>query len=74
MSGARSAFTESVYGARIEGSGSVARLWLTVSGKQCGKKPAADFASESFCDRALAWNAKTQTFAYAPVATVRMIQ
>ena len=74
MYGAKSAFNDWVYGATIEGSGPAARLWLTVSGEQCGKKPAADFASENFCDRSIAWNAKTQKFDYAPVSTVRMIQ
>jgi hypothetical protein len=72
--GAKSAFSDSVYGATIEGTGPAATLWLTVSGQQCGKKPAADFARENFCDRSIAWNAKTQKFDYAPVSTVRMIQ
>jgi hypothetical protein len=72
--GAKNAFSDSVYGAAIEGTGPAAKLWLTVSGAQCGKKPAADFASESFCDRSLAWNAKTRKFDYAPTSTVRMIQ
>ncbi|MBL8200507.1 MAG: hypothetical protein JNK40_05990 [Chromatiales bacterium] len=72
--GATSAFVGSVYGVAIEGSGPEARLWLTVSGGQCGKKPAKDFASESFCDRPVVWNAATKKFDYAPVATVRMIQ
>jgi len=72
--GAKKAFSEWVYGAKIEGTGPAARLWLTVSGDKCGKKPAADFASENFCDRFIAWNAKTQQFDYAPVSTVKMIQ
>lgn len=72
--GASSAFIDSVYGVTIEGTGSASRLWLTVSGEQCGKKPAKDFASENFCDRAIVWNAGTKTFDYAPVATVRMIE
>jgi len=45
-----------------------------VSGQQCGKKPAKDFASENFCDRSLVWNAKTRKFDYAPVSTVKMVQ
>jgi hypothetical protein len=45
-----------------------------VSGAQCGKPPAPDFARENFCDRALVWNAATKKFDYAPVSTVRMIQ
>ena len=71
--GAKSAFTDSVYGAKIEGAGSAAKLWLGVAGERCGKKPAADFASESFCDRYIVWDAKTQKFDYAPVSTVKMI-
>lgn len=72
--GAKEAFNGSTYGVRIEGAGPAAKLWLTVSGEQCGKKRAADFASESFCDRPLAWNAGKQSFDYAPVSTVRMIE
>jgi hypothetical protein len=72
--GATSAFTDAVYGVTIEGTGPSSRLWLTVSGQQCGKKPAPDFASENFCDRAIVWNAGTKKFDYAPVSTVRMIE
>lgn len=74
LGGAKEAFNGSVYGARIEGAGSAAKLWLTVSGAECGKKPAADFASESFCERPLAWNAGKQGFEYAPVSTVRRVE
>lgn len=72
--GAKNAFSAWVYGARLEGTGPAARLWLTVSGGECGKKTAADFASESFCERYVQWNAKTQKFDFAPVSTVKMIQ
>jgi len=72
--GARKAFSDWVFGVTIEGAGPAAKLWLTVSGTQCGKKTARDFASESFCDRPLAWNAKAQKFDYAPVSSARMIQ
>jgi hypothetical protein len=37
-------------------------------------QPAADFASETFCDRAVDWNPRTQSFDYAPVSTVKMIE
>jgi len=74
MGGATEAFSDSVYGATIEGTGPVAKLWLTVSAQRCGKKPAVDFATENFCDRALVWNAKTKQLQYAPVSTVRMLQ
>lgn len=74
MGNASEAFSDSVYGATIEGTGPAAKLWLTVTAQRCGKKPAVDFASENFCDRALVWNAQTRKFDYAPVSTVRMIQ
>jgi hypothetical protein len=72
--GAALAFSDVVYGAKVEGTGAAAKLWLTVSGPQCGKKPAREFASESFCERALTWNAKTGKFDLAPVSTVKMIE
>lgn len=72
--GAVSAFTDMVFDAKLEGTGAATKLWLTTSGGGCGKPPAPDFASESFCDRALVWNAKTRKFEYAPVSTVRMIE
>jgi hypothetical protein len=72
--GAVDAFSDSVFDAKIEGAGADAKVWLNVSGGQCGKPPARDFASENFCDRALVWNAKAKKFDYAPVSTIRMIQ
>ncbi len=74
MGGATEAFSDSVYGATIEGTGPAAKLWLTVTAHRCGKKPAVDFASENFCDRALVWKPQTKKFEYAPVSTVRMVQ
>jgi hypothetical protein len=47
---------------------------MTVSGEQCGKPPAKDFASENFCDRAVVWNAATKKFDFGPVSSVRMIE
>jgi hypothetical protein len=64
----------SVYGAKLEGTGASAKLWLTVSAEHCGKPMPKNFASESFCDRAVAWNAKARMFEYAPVSTVRMME
>jgi hypothetical protein len=72
--GAALAFSDMAYGVKIEGIPPATKLWLTVSGAQCGKKPAPDFASESFCERPLAWNANTRKFDYAPVSTVKMVQ
>jgi hypothetical protein len=72
--GATAAFSAMAFDAKIEGAGAAAKLWLTVSGGQCGKPPAPDFARESFCDRAVVWNAKARKFDFAPVSTVRMIE
>lgn len=69
-----SAFSDTAYGASLEVRGKSAQLWLTVSGMECGRKPARDFASESFCDRSLVWNAAARRFDYAPVNTVRLKQ
>ena len=68
------AFGDSAYGARIEGDGAATKLWLTVSGIECGKAPAPDFASETFCERPLTWNASANTLGLAPVETMRPIQ
>lgn len=72
--GAKAAFAGSVYDIRLDDTAKPARLWLTVSGQSCGRKPAADFASEAFCERYLVWNAKAGKFDFAPVSTVKMIQ
>lgn len=72
--GATAAFSGAAFDAKIEGSGTSAKLWLDVMGSTCGRKPAATFANESFCSRALAWNSKSRKFEFAPVATVRMIE
>jgi hypothetical protein len=72
--GATPVFDDSVYGTRIEKEGARAKLWLTVMGAQCGKKPAKDFASENFCDRPLVWDPVKRRFDYAPVSSVKMIQ
>lgn len=72
--GASLAFRDAVYGVTLEGSGSGAKLWVTVAGAACGRSPAPDFASEHFCDRAVTWSPATRRFDYAPVATVRMIE
>ena len=72
--GATAAFTDAAFGAKVDGTGAGAKLWLTVSGAQCGKKPAQDFASEAFCERPLVWNASAKKLEYAPVTAVRMIE
>src|SRR5262245_36083809 len=63
--GAKQAFADMTYGMKIEGTGPAAKVWLTTSGAGCGKGQAQDFASESFCERAIVWNAKKQEFEYA---------
>lgn len=72
--GATPAFDDNVFGTRIEKEGASSKLWLTVMGAQCGKKPAKDFASENFCDRPLVWDPVKRKFDYAPVSSVKMIQ
>lgn len=67
---AAKAWSGVAYGSRIEGS----KLWLGVSGAECGKPPAKDFASESFCERPLAWNATQRKLEFAPVSAVKMLQ
>ncbi len=72
--GAVEAFNGSSFAINLEGTGSSAKLWLSVMGHDCGKKPAASFAEESFCERPLQWNAKTRKFDFAPLSTVKTIQ
>lgn len=72
--GAVEAFNGSSFGINLAGTGSSAKLWLSVMGRDCGKKPAASFAEESFCERPLQWNATTRKFDLAPLSSVKMIQ
>jgi len=72
--GAVAVFTGMAFDATLEGTGAATKLWLGVSGADCGKPPAESFATENFCDRAIVWNAKSREFEYAPVSTVRMIE
>jgi hypothetical protein len=72
--GATEAFTGSVYDAKIENVGSASQLWLTTSAEDCGRPRAEVFADESFCERALEWNAAAARFDWAPVSTVRRIE
>jgi hypothetical protein len=68
--GASKGWSGVAYGSRIEGS----TLWLGVSGADCGKPPAPDFATENFCERPLEWNAQKRRFDYAPVSAAKMLQ
>jgi hypothetical protein len=51
--GAVEAFNGSSFGIRVDGTGSPAKLWLSLMGADFGKKPAASFAEENFCKRPL---------------------
>lgn len=70
--GAAESFSDWTYDAQFEGD--PATLWLVVAGDNCGQPPAPDFASESFCQRAITWNSGSGRFDYAHVDTVRMIE
>lgn len=67
-------FVGSVYDAAIETTAAGAALWLGVSAESCGRPRAETFAEETFCDRAIVWNAATRRFDYAPLETIRLIQ
>lgn len=71
---AKAAFADTAYAVTIERQGATSRLWITVAGQECGKPPARDFASETFCDRSLLWKPQLQKFELAPVGTARLIQ
>jgi hypothetical protein len=71
--GARPAFDDQVYDARIEESGTAKVLWLTTSGSECARPPAQSFSEETFCDRALVWNPSGR-FELSPVETARIIE
>jgi hypothetical protein len=68
------AFMGSVYDAAIETTPSGDSLWLGVAAESCGRPSAATFAEETFCDRAIVWNAATRRFDFAPVETIRLIE
>jgi hypothetical protein len=68
------AFMGSVYDAALESAPSGESLWLSVAAEGCGRPPAETFAEETFCDRAIVWNAATRRFDFAPLDTVRLIE
>jgi hypothetical protein len=67
-------FVDVVYDAAIETAAAGAALWLSVSAEACGRPRAETFAEETFCDRAIVWNAATRRFDYAPLETIRLIE
>ena len=72
--GAPEAFAGSVFDAAIETTERGAALWLGVMAEDCGRPHAETFAEETFCDRAIVWNATTRRFELAPLATIRLIE
>ncbi len=68
------AFNNLAFDANVERDGGSARLWLTTWAGGCGRPRAATFAEETFCNRAIEWNAAGKRFDYAPVATIRLIE
>ena len=71
--GARPAFDEQAYDARIEERGTASVLWLTSSAAECGRAPAPSFAEETFCDRTVVWTPSGR-FEFSPVETARLIE
>ena len=65
-----------VHASKIETTAGKSRLWVDVAGGSCGQRNAdrIPFANWQFCSRELVWNAKKQTFDFAPLAQRRRIQ
>lgn len=74
VGGARPAFGEQVYDARIEERGNGRVLWLTTSGGECGRPPAQSFSDETFCERSVVWNPGGEQFEISPLNTARIIE
>ncbi len=72
--GATPAFTDMVYGVKLEGTGASAKVWLTLAGAACGNQPAKFFSEETYCDRPLVWNATTKKVEYAPITAAKPIR
>ena len=67
-------FNDSVYDVMIRVNGGKSQVWVTMAAERCGRPKAASFSEESFCERAIVWNAAVRRFEYAPVSAVRMIE
>ena len=59
--------------ARVQGSGSGARVWVAIQGLDCGQKNAARLAmaDQKACNRPLNWNPAKRSFKYAPLAEAK---
>jgi hypothetical protein len=70
---AAKAWTDSVYGNRIDRTGARPRLYVDVAAISCGQRNAANlaFAAWQFCSRPLNWNATKKAFEFAPMAEKR---
>lgn len=71
--GAALAFAANVFDAKTDSADGRQTLWLTTMGQGCGRPPAATFAEEAFCERAIVAQGPDK-FEFAPVNTVRMIE
>jgi hypothetical protein len=69
-------YQATVHASRIENAGGKARLFVNVSGANCGQRNAANipFARREFCSRELVWNAARQSFVFAPMSQKRRIR
>jgi len=72
--GAPEAYVDSVFDAAIETTPEGSALWLGVMAEACGRPSAETFAEETFCNRAVVWNATTRKLEYAPLGTIRLIE
>lgn len=71
---AAKAYLASVYSSEIQGQGPRARLYVGVSGVQCGHRAAKSFAEQDFCLRPLNWVPARRMFVLAPISEKRPIQ
>lgn len=66
--GASQPFGQAAFGAKIENG----RVWLAVGGGFCGQNTAGLSRAEmTYCERPLAWDARTRKFDFAPVSQIR---
>jgi|GEM_PF-4659859 hypothetical protein len=49
-------------------------VFVFASAQAAAPKLPATFAEEAFCERPIAWNAKTGKFDFAPVSAIKMVQ
>jgi hypothetical protein len=59
------------FGLKIERDDNSAKVWASLSGMNCGQKPARSTAEEIGCERALVWDAKARKINFAPMSQAR---